>query len=162
MERRNHRKNRESAPMGSQPNEAVRLALYSAVNEQMRSYRNHQWTLATLTITLLFGVGQFVEKKTSLTSGNCAKSAITVCLIMIAGLGTCHLIRLQIFLTTHKRVRNLLERSFGFKQWRELSDLFPLLGKKKVSMFGDWFELALWIIAFLLVGSSSSYIVWSS
>jgi hypothetical protein len=140
--------------------EPSRLALYATVNDQIRYYRGHQWTFATLIAALLFGIGKLAEDHRDIAATFQHRIAITVVLAVIGISGIIHIMRLQHFVTTHKRARNLLERSFEFDDWRELRDIFRLLGSKKISWWGDKFEVALWIFTFVLFDAFSCYIVW--
>jgi hypothetical protein len=142
------------------PTEATRLALYAAVNEQIKSYRSQQWTFAILILTLLYGIGTFCESHKTVVATLLNKSVATAVLLAVAITGSIHLARLQKFVETHKRARHLLERSFGFKEWPELTELFSLLGSKKIRFAGDSFEVALWIFSFVLFTAGSAYTVW--
>jgi hypothetical protein len=134
--------------------------LYASVNEQIKSYRSQQWTFAVLILTLLYGVGTFCESHKALASSLVNKAGLTGVILLIALAGSIHLGRLQAFVKTHKKVRQLLEHSFGFKGWTELTRAFSLLGSKQISFAGDSFELVLWVFSILLLAAGSSYIIW--
>jgi len=146
----------------SLPNEGTRLALYGSVNDTIRSFRTQQWTLVALVLALLFGIGKLARDNPRLAHDTLRKCALTAALALIVVMGTTHLWRLHSFIATQKRVRLLLERSFGFHEWKQLTDLFKLLGQKKLSVFGDWFELAMWSVAFILFTIVSSYFIWTA
>ena len=85
------------------PNEATRLAWYHNVNDQIRTFRGHQWTFATLVLALLFGIGKFTQDHKVIVSTPISKLAVTLALCVVAGLGAIHLLRLQAFMTTNKQ-----------------------------------------------------------